>query len=333
MAAHALALGLLEADARDYDALMILSRAEMELGRPKKSEIAARLAWRVAETSDQKFAAAYTRSQALSRQERYGAAQWWLRQAGQASDRPVFDRAAKAQFARVRADNPMTTQLTFSVNPLSNINGAPTTNTFTIGGVVLPNASGRAQSTIDLTLGYNFYVHDPLAQYARLDLGRDWALSDGRLAGPGLSYRDQKRHDISARPSETLRFSGYWRTPVADKGTLTLGVPVADTTSASSAIAHDAVVASVNYAPAAEVLGTQGRFSLAVVGREYDRARYGTSPRSDRKVVAGAEFTFSKLEYMSFAPTLGLNYARTQSNVSLFDSREFGLSLGFRSTF
>lgn len=409
MAAHALALGLLEADARDYDALMILSRAEMELGRPKKSEIAARRAWRVAETSDQKFAAAYTRSQALSRQERYGAAQWWLRQARQASDRPMLDRAAKAQFARVRAANPMTTRLTFSVKPSSNINGGPTTNTFTIGGVtfvdpsavplsgveysssltlrrditpdapkgaprlhigaslddrryslsseakravptakasdyaftelevfggvVLPNASGRAQSTIDLTLGYNWYGHDPLAQYARLDLGRDWALSGGRLAGLGLSYEDQKRHDISARSSETLRFSGYWRTPVADKGTLTLGVSVANTTSASSAIAHDAVVASVNYAPTAEVLGTQGRFSLAVVGREYDRARYGLSPRSDRKVVAGAEFTFSKLEYMSFAPTLGLNYARTQSNVSLFDSREFGLSLGFRSTF
>jgi hypothetical protein len=409
MAAHALALGLLEADARDYSALMILSRAEAKLGRPEKSEIAARRAWRVADSPDEKFAAAYTLSQALSGQDRYGAAQWWLRRARQASDRPVLDRAAKAQFARVRSANPMTTRLSFSVKPSSNINGGPTSNTFTIGGItfvnpaavplsgveysssltlrrditpnaakgapklhigvavddrryslsseakravptakasdyaftelevfggaVLPDASGRAQSTIDLTLGHNWYGHDPLAEYARLDLGRDWALNGGRLVGLGLSYEDQKRHDIRARSSETLRFSGYWRTPVADKGKLTLGLSVAETTSESSAIAHDALVASVNYAPEAEVLGTQSRFSLAVVGREYDRARYGPTPRSDRKLVAGAEFTFSKLEYMSFAPTLGVNYARNRSNVSLFDSREFGLSLGFRSTF
>ena len=409
MVAHTLALGLLEADARDYPALMILSRAESKLGRPDKSEIAARRAWRVADTPDEKFAAAYTLSQALSGQERYGAAQWWLRRARQASDRPVLERAAKAQFARVRAANPMTTRLTFSVKPSSNINGGPTSNTFTIGGVtfidpsavplsgveysssltlrrditptaaqdapklhlgvsvddrryslssearrsvptakasdytftelevfggvVLPDTSGRAQSTIDLTLGYNWYGHDPLAQYARLDLGRDWALNGGRLIGLGLSYEDQKRNDTSARSSETLRFSGYWQTPVADKGKLTLGLSMAETSSESSAIAHDALVASVNYAPDAEILGTQGRFSLAVVGRDYERARYGSSPRSDHKVVAGAEFTFSNLEYMSFSPTLGLNYARTRSNVSLFDSREFGLSVGFRSTF
>jgi len=201
------------------------------------------------------------------------------------------------------------------------------------GGAVLPDSSGRAQNTVDLTLCYNWYGHDPLAQYARLDLGRDWALSGARVAGLGLSYEDQTRHDITARSSETLRFSGYWRTPVADKGTLTLGAWVANTTSESSAIAHDAFVASLNYAPETEIIGTRGQFSLAVVGREYDRARYGPSPRSDRKFVAGAEFTLYKLQYMNFAPTIGLNYARTESNVSLFESREFGLSLGFRSTF
>ena len=58
MAAHALALGLLEVDARDYDALMVLSRAEVELGRPKKSEIAARRACRVGQNTDEKLAAA-----------------------------------------------------------------------------------------------------------------------------------------------------------------------------------------------------------------------------------------------------------------------------------
>jgi hypothetical protein len=409
LAAHAVALGLLRADPRDFTALMILARAEAQLGRFDKSQLAARRAWRAAQSDDERFAAAYTMSQALSAQERYGAAQWWLRRAGQASDKPGLERAAAAQFKRVRAANPTTRRLSFSIKPSSNINGGPTSNTLTVGGITFvnpaavplsgveystaftlrhqltmatpdggpgvhlgvsvddrryslsseakrkvpsakssdyaftevevfggltfPDASGKARTTVDLTIGHTWYGHDPLSEYARLDLGRDWALGAGRLTGIEVSYEDQRRHDNSARSSETLGLSGYWRMPVADKGDLTLSMAVEDVTSESSAIAHASFLAGVSFAPTFEVWGTESLFSLTFVGREYDRPRYGPSARSDRKLVAGAEFTFSKLEYLEFAPTLGINYARTQSNVSLFDSREVGLSLGVRSTF
>lgn len=39
------------------------------------------------------------------------------------------------------------------------------------------------------------------------------------------------------------------------------------------------------------------------------------------------------LQYMGFAPEIGLNYNRNRSNHILYDSREFGFSLGVKSVF
>lgn len=134
--ARRIALGLLQADATDYAALMILARAETELGRPAQGARAGRLAWQSAQSEDQQFAAAYMVSKSLAARENYGMAQLWLRRAGQAADNERQETAAKKQFRRVQAMNPWSSKLRFSVRPSSNINGGPTTNTFTIGDFV-----------------------------------------------------------------------------------------------------------------------------------------------------------------------------------------------------
>lgn len=147
--ARRIALGLLEADPEDYAAKMILARAETELGRPTQGARAGRDAWQLAENEDQKFAAAYMVSKSLTAQERYGQAQFWLRRAGQAADDERQEMAAKTQFRRVQARNPWSTKLRLSVRPSSNVNGGPTTNTFTLGDFVFVDPTAVPLSGVE----------------------------------------------------------------------------------------------------------------------------------------------------------------------------------------
>jgi hypothetical protein len=407
-AARAIALALLRADRTDFPALMILAQAENRLGRFKQGEAAARRAWRSGANPEQKFAAAYALSQSLAAQKRFGASQWWLRRAGQAADRPGLDNAARRQYARVRALNPWTTQLGFSLNPSSNINSGPTSNIYTIGGyvfvdptavplsgleigsrfsirrdirpdrkdgprfhfglayddrrytlsaasrralptasaaayafsqvdlfagVALPDASGPGVTDARLTLGRNWRGGNPLSGYARLELGRSTVLGGRTRIGYGLSYEDQTRHDSALRSARILTLNGSWNRKLASGGLLGLSLSLADTGSASSEIDHKSVSASLRYVHPEPILGAVPTLRLGLVGRNYDRLRYGASPRRDRTAILAGELFFTRFDYYGFAPTLGATYSRNRSNVSIFDYEEFGVSVGFRSTF
>ena len=78
-AARAVALGILKGHPDDFSGLVIVAQSEMMLGRFDVAQETAKHAWRVAETDNQKFTAAYMVSQALMRAEKFTQAQLWLR--------------------------------------------------------------------------------------------------------------------------------------------------------------------------------------------------------------------------------------------------------------
>ena len=90
-----IAIRLVQADSEDIEALLILARAEYQLGAPARSAFAARKAYRLADTPDERFASALVVSKALAAQENYALSQWWLRRAGQVTDNPRYEQAAK----------------------------------------------------------------------------------------------------------------------------------------------------------------------------------------------------------------------------------------------
>ncbi len=196
--ARRLALGLLQADAEDYAALMILARAETELGRHAHGARAGRRAWEASASEDQEFAAAYMVSKSLSAMGRYGHAQWWLRRAGQASDKVQFEQAARREFRKVQAMNPWSSKLSFSVRPSSNINGGPTTNTFTIGNFVFVDPTAVPLS------GIEYGTHAMIR--------RDFAAASGGPAAHLAFSIDDTRYSLSdaaKAASPTARASDF----------------------------------------------------------------------------------------------------------------------------
>ncbi|MFV0512467.1 MAG: tetratricopeptide repeat protein [Jhaorihella sp.] len=113
---------LLTRDRDDRNAHLIRARALRDLGRPVEAKAAARAAWALADSKEQRYATAMVMAQALSSAGQRTRAQWWLRRAVQeAPSEALADRAIR-DFKYVRARNPWLTRLSFSVTPDSNIN-------------------------------------------------------------------------------------------------------------------------------------------------------------------------------------------------------------------
>ncbi|MDF1715781.1 MAG: surface lipoprotein assembly modifier [Antarcticimicrobium sp.] len=113
---------LLGRNPADRTALMLRSRAARDLGQFALAKTSARAAWRLSADDAQKYASSLLMAQALSSDGHRTRAQWWLRRAVQHAPTEAAERKAIGDFRYVRARNPWSTQLSFSVTPESNIN-------------------------------------------------------------------------------------------------------------------------------------------------------------------------------------------------------------------
>ncbi|AKS45547.1 hypothetical protein SAMN05444287_0643 [Octadecabacter temperatus] len=121
-AAREIALGLLQADPGDISALLILSQAEKQLGNLDAAKTAIRTAWRVGETKRERFAAALTMADLHAAQEAYTRSQIWIRRAIQTAPDQQTEQVAITAFRRVRQENPLAVELSFGLNPSTNVN-------------------------------------------------------------------------------------------------------------------------------------------------------------------------------------------------------------------
>lgn len=120
--AEAYATALIARDETDFSAHLIHSRALRDLGEHGSSKEAARRAWKLAETPDERYAASLVMAQALSSAGQRTFAQLWLRRAIHEAPHEAASQKAIRDFRYVRANNPWLTRFSFSITPDSNIN-------------------------------------------------------------------------------------------------------------------------------------------------------------------------------------------------------------------
>ncbi len=121
-AAHA-ARAVLEARPGDIPALLGLSQAALALGQSTAAADAGQRAWQNAKSLRDRFASAMVTARALAADERKLQAQLWLRRAYQAAPDAQAKRAAARDIRRLRQLTPLLIQLSFGIEPSSNING------------------------------------------------------------------------------------------------------------------------------------------------------------------------------------------------------------------
>lgn len=205
--ALAYADALIRRDPADFTPHLIRARALRDLGENKQAKAAAHDAVKAAQTDEQKYAGAMVMAQVQSSAGNKTLAQLWLRRAIELAPNEGLERRAIRDFKYVRATNPWSTRLNFSITPDSNINdGSSSDSSFLnyelsellFGEPVEYELSGAAkalpgiQYTFGLDTRYRFYQTDSQAHdlYFQADL-RHYTLSEeARAAAPGVSGED-----------------------------------------------------------------------------------------------------------------------------------------------
>lgn len=191
----------------------------------------------------------------------------------------------------------------------------------------------QARSTLALRAARSRYGGTPLSDELRLRFHQQRDLKQGRRLAWSAEIARAERQDNAVRSATIGALAAQLSVPAASGGRLDWFGAVERHASDSPAIAHDAVVLGLRWTAAEPVMGAE--LSLGVDGeyRRFDRALYGPEPRADVGLSVSASLFFRNLDAYGFAPKLTIEADRTNSNVSLFESEKFGLSLALQSVF
>ncbi|MCT8161054.1 surface lipoprotein assembly modifier [Pseudoruegeria sp. SHC-113] len=202
-AAAELSRALIQRDPGDLEAHLALSRAERVLGNFDRATEAGKAAWALAETGEERFAAALVTAQALSSDGKRTRAMLWLRRAAQEAPDEARKAQAMRDFRYVRGRNPFATKLSFTSRPSSNINNGSKSDTLIIDGLpFVISGDARALSGLEVVLGGSTAYTKRVSENRLLRFGvrfetRHYALSsDAQKQAPDQSASDFSYSEI-----------------------------------------------------------------------------------------------------------------------------------------
>lgn len=210
--ANQIATALLASNPEDPFAHYLMATAMMRLGHLPEAKAAGRLAFRHASTAEQHYQSARLTALAAYQQKRFGAAQWWLRQAAQfAPEEGRRDRSI-AEFNAVRRKNPVSMSLRFAIVPSDNVNNGSSGRLNVIEGVpyvgtLSPDAQALSGTLIEAGVDLGYRLRE--TNSGRTVLGMSLDVSKARLSRKaraqlsGMSGPDlgSERMEVSLRQS------------------------------------------------------------------------------------------------------------------------------------
>ncbi len=195
-----------------------------------------------------------------------------------------------------------------------------------------PNKMQRI-SRFGLTAGANSYGGEHLSNYIRAWGSNRIGLTERSYFTALGSFERTWRKDASIRDSDLLELGGTYGYHFKRGGQINLFTRLGDKRSDSNAIAHDNLRVGVVYSSDKRIAGGLPILSLEYEGRWYDYPRELPDPRRDNKYSAALTLVMDKWDFYGFAPEFKLNYSRNHSNVSQYETLEYGLDFGIRSVF
>jgi len=402
-----LATALVARDPGDVSALLLLARAQRDVGAYRPALTAAKQAWSAAETDLQHYASAVVIAQVYSSSGARTRAQIWLRRAAETAPDDRLKAKAVKDFRYVRDRNPWTTNLSFAITPSSNINNGSKSEIVEIDGLPFvlsgdaralsgmeyrfdidtevsrqmrdnlwvfaagdvsvrryslsgdakqqaPNldASDLNYTEAELTLGFTvfptpksgpltvsaaagrgWYAGDPLVDFYTISADQTVLLSPADRLNFMLVGNQQNRVQDPINNSQSWTLQTAWSHKRRNADSMNLAFSISDTASDGAAVANQAWSASVAYARAKPIAGAQISFALSYEDKLYDRPYFSSERRADQTATAEISLFLPKVELYGFAPEISFLAKQSDSNVGLYETVEYGMSVGIRSTF
>jgi tetratricopeptide (TPR) repeat protein len=178
----------------------------------------------------------------------------------------------------------------------------------------------------------SWYGGDPLTRSFILGLSGNHALPDQKRVGFGISHEWQRGLNGRA-DANILGGKLWWSTPVADRDLLRLTLGGTLSQSTASFQDYNELRLSALYALGKPVLKSNLSFSATMRKRHYDVTPYASGGRDDQGVSVSATAVLRDVEYFGFRPSVTVTASKTESNLDLYDSHEYGMFMGIRSAF
>jgi len=195
------------------------------------------------------------------------------------------------------------------------------------------DSAGKVALRLGATGGRNWYGGVPLSDYLRLEAGLDRALTGKSVLSFGTLIDRVVRIDSPVQSSDRIEGNlGYARV-IGNGDQLSLELMAARAVSDSAEIRNEAVGLTLGWAKAEPVAGIGVQASLAIESRIYADSAYVTGGREDVRLTANLSMQFEALDYLGFSPVIEVQATRNRSNAALYDTQDFGITLGITSSF
>ena len=189
------------------------------------------------------------------------------------------------------------------------------------------------RQTLSLSFGRLWSANDPLADEVKVDWRQTYVRPEQRLFSWNAELGYSHRKDSNLRSGVTASLGSYWARPIASGGRLSWNATLGRTDTDSRALTHTALTLGMQYTFAKPVLGATAQVALSAQAKQYDDPLYGPDPRADLGAVVSTSLVFTDFDTYGFAPKLTLEARKTNSNVTRFETENFGLNMGFQSLF
>ncbi|GGX50187.1 hypothetical protein GCM10007385_18220 [Tateyamaria omphalii] len=194
-----------------------------------------------------------------------------------------------------------------------------------------PNAP---KHTVKLSFGRVWYGRDHLSDETTLRYRQSRVLQGkSRLIWHGsVGYAD--RQDSETRSGFTTGVGATWIKPLARGDYLSLNASLSRSEADSAFVTHTGLRVGASYTLGKPIMGATATFSASGVIRRYDDTLFGfDEARDDEGVTLSTSLLFKDFDTHGFAPKVSFTAERTNSNISRYETQNFGVSIGFQSLF
>ena len=182
--------------------------------------------------------------------------------------------------------------------------------------------------------GHYWSGGEDLANSLRFSIQAERPLGDRTLGFASIIAERQHRLDSGTRSTDQAGLNFGLQHQLAGKDVITLLLGLRDTSSESPGLRNSAAFLRLGWHKSEPVAGLGLEAWFGLEGRDYPDSPYRPDGgRQDLRITLDVGVEFTKIQYMGFSPVLNLSASHVDSNVGLYESRELGVQIGFRSAF
>lgn len=193
------------------------------------------------------------------------------------------------------------------------------------------NFSERGEYRVALDFGQSWYGGDEYARTGRFSFGQTYVLAPGRQINGRIAA--ERQIGVTRSDQDTVRGDLSYSFRLRSGAYLWTNFTAAKAVSNSPFDEFEEVALRAQLTMARPLFGATAQVGLWARMRDYEFSPHSRDGRHDERLQADFTLIFNQFDYYGFNPTMRISASRTDSNISLYDAKRFGINFGIQSAF